>query len=233
MSSGAASCRMGSYKGSGTSPQRLPSCNSHKADLEDDISAITLQPDSWGRYGHDDISAIEDALRKAKDSRSRRTRKAVKDSSEEIKIQGTLGPGITLSFQYTSPPQVDDNRAFELARLRHSIRLSSHSTLTHRAIRHRLDLWNSAVFSAGFGQSAVFGAKSHYGRNALCRSPLFQRGDTRFACVITCGPNRLARRQRQFSGRGAAPVYIEDRQFFPQCGDQGRHPAAHARMKIH
>ncbi|QND60139.1 HNH endonuclease [Mesorhizobium huakuii] len=92
-------------------------CNSHKADLEDDISAITLQPDSWGRYGHDDVSAIEDAQRKAKDSRSRRTRKAVKDSSEHIKIQGTLGPGINLSFQYSSPPQVDENRAFELARL--------------------------------------------------------------------------------------------------------------------
>ncbi|RRH87459.1 hypothetical protein EH240_36135 [Mesorhizobium tamadayense] len=92
-------------------------CNSHKANLEDDISAITLQPDSWGRYGHDDVSAIEDAQRKAKDSRSRRTRKVVKDSSERINLQGTLGPGINLSFQYSSPPQIDDNRSFELARL--------------------------------------------------------------------------------------------------------------------
>ncbi|MBT1159498.1 HNH endonuclease [Aminobacter anthyllidis] len=92
-------------------------CNSRKADLEDDISAITLQPDSWGRYGHGDIAAIEDAQRKARDSRSRRTRKTVKDSSEQIKIQGTLGPGVKLSFQYSSPPQIDDDRAFELARL--------------------------------------------------------------------------------------------------------------------
>ncbi|MER8492214.1 HNH endonuclease [Mesorhizobium australicum] len=92
-------------------------CNSRKADLEDDISAITLQPDSWGRYGHDDIPAIEDALRKARDSRSRRTRKPVKDSGEEIKIHRSLGPGINLSVQYSRPPQIDDDRAFELARL--------------------------------------------------------------------------------------------------------------------
>lgn len=25
-------------------------CNDHKADLENDISAITMQPDAWGRY---------------------------------------------------------------------------------------------------------------------------------------------------------------------------------------
>ncbi|MER8658486.1 hypothetical protein [Mesorhizobium sp. M0847] len=92
-------------------------CNSRKADLEDDISAITLQPDPWGNYGHDDVAAIEDAQRKAKDSRSRRTRKAVKDSSEEIKIRANLGPGINLSFQFSSQPQIDDDRAFELARL--------------------------------------------------------------------------------------------------------------------
>ncbi|WP_192250761.1 hypothetical protein [Mesorhizobium caraganae] len=92
-------------------------CNSLKADLEDDISAITLQPDAWGRYAHDEMGAIEDARRKANNAGSRRTRKAVKDSREEIKLGGTLGPGVDISFQFTGPPQIDDNRAFELARL--------------------------------------------------------------------------------------------------------------------
>ncbi|UCI05144.1 HNH endonuclease [Mesorhizobium sp. B1-1-8] len=92
-------------------------CNSRKADLEDDISAITLQPDAWGRYGHDDTGAMEEARRKANDARSRRTRKPVKDSSEGINIRGSLGPGINISFQFSSPPQIDDQRAFELARL--------------------------------------------------------------------------------------------------------------------
>jgi hypothetical protein len=92
-------------------------CNSRKADLEDDISAITLQPDPWGRYGHDDAGAIEDARRKANNARSRRTRKPVKDSQEQIRLNGSLGPGINPSFQFTAPPQIEDERAFELARL--------------------------------------------------------------------------------------------------------------------
>ncbi|MER8671081.1 HNH endonuclease [Mesorhizobium sp. M1156] len=92
-------------------------CNARKADLEDDISAITLQPDAWGRYAHDDIGAIEDARRKANNAGSRRTRKAVKDSGEEMKLDGTLGPGVDISFRFSGPPQIDDNRAFELARL--------------------------------------------------------------------------------------------------------------------
>ncbi|RWL77969.1 MAG: hypothetical protein EOR69_28505 [Mesorhizobium sp.] len=92
-------------------------CNSHKADLEDDISAITLQPDSWGAHGHADVAAIENGHRKAVHSRSRRTRKSVRDSGERINIHGSLGPGIHVSFQFASPPQIDDHRAFELARL--------------------------------------------------------------------------------------------------------------------
>lgn len=92
-------------------------CNVRKADLEDDISAITLQPDLWGRYGHDDADAIADARRKGKDARSRRTRKAVKDSQEQVRLGGRVGPGINLSFQLTAPPQIEDQRAFELARM--------------------------------------------------------------------------------------------------------------------
>ena len=92
-------------------------CNAQKADLEDDISAITLQPDAWGRYGHEDSSAIADAQRKANDARSRLTKKPVKDSHEQLRLSGSLGPGVHLSFQFTAPPQIDDRRAFELARL--------------------------------------------------------------------------------------------------------------------
>jgi len=92
-------------------------CNSHKADLEDDISAITLQPNAWGRYGHEDPRAIDEAQRKANDARSRRTRKTVQNSSEGINIRRSLGPGINLSFQFSCPPQIDDSRAFELARM--------------------------------------------------------------------------------------------------------------------
>lgn len=92
-------------------------CNNRKSDLEDDIAAITLQPDLWGRFGHEDAAAIEEARRKAANSFSRRTGKKVGDSHETTTLTGKFGPGITFNFNLTSPPQIDRERAFELARM--------------------------------------------------------------------------------------------------------------------
>ena len=92
-------------------------CNGIKADLEDDISAITMQPDSFGRFGHDDETAISDAARKAKNSYSRRARKPVMHSQERMKVNMPFGQGGSISFGFTSPPQVDDSRLFQLARM--------------------------------------------------------------------------------------------------------------------
>src|SRR6266550_9402360 len=50
-------------------------CNSRKSDLEDDISAITLQPNLGERHADPLLEA--EAARKAKGSVSRRTRKRV------------------------------------------------------------------------------------------------------------------------------------------------------------
>lgn len=49
-----------------------PTCNDHKADLEDDISAITMQPDGLGRFPDDDERLHTEAVRKAR-TRNRRT----------------------------------------------------------------------------------------------------------------------------------------------------------------
>ena len=92
-------------------------CNGIKSDLEDDISAITMQPDIFGRYGHDDEVAVLDGHRKAIASRSRRTRKHVKDSREEVTIEGGFAPGVGFSFKFTAPPQADRDRIYKLARL--------------------------------------------------------------------------------------------------------------------
>ena len=92
-------------------------CNGAKADLENDISAITLRPDAWGRFAHDDVEVMKDATRKSRHAVSRRTKKAVKDSHEEFSIKVPFGPGAMLTFNMTAPPQVDDGRVFELARL--------------------------------------------------------------------------------------------------------------------
>ena len=90
-------------------------CNNIKSELENDISAITMQPDALGRFGHEDATGKSEAERKAKNSYSRRTRKRVKESREQIDVRLPLGPGIKCSIQFVGPPQVDDNRVFQLA----------------------------------------------------------------------------------------------------------------------
>lgn len=40
----------------------------------------------------------------------------MKDSQENIKFNMPFGGGATIGFNFTSPPQIDQNRAFELAR---------------------------------------------------------------------------------------------------------------------
>jgi len=92
-------------------------CNGAKSDLEDDISAITMQPDVFGRYGHEDQAAAAHGQRKAKGSHSRRTKRLVKNSHEEMTIKGSFGPGVNMTFKFTGPPQTDQQRVFDLARL--------------------------------------------------------------------------------------------------------------------
>lgn len=92
-------------------------CNGFKSDLEDDISAITMQPDVFGRYGHEDEAGASEAARKAERAFSRRTKKPVKDSQEQMSINVPLGQGASMSFKFTGPPQADRNRVFDLARL--------------------------------------------------------------------------------------------------------------------
>ncbi|WP_146211848.1 hypothetical protein [Mesorhizobium loti] len=44
---------------------------------------------------------------------------------------------------------------FESLRAHHSIQLISLRFLTHEVSRYRLDFWNSAGFSAGFGRTGI------------------------------------------------------------------------------
>lgn len=92
-------------------------CNNRKSDLEDDISAITMQPDQTGQFAHDDEDAATDARRKANKASSRRTKKLVKDSQEQIDINAPWGGGASVTFKFTSPAQINQERVFELARL--------------------------------------------------------------------------------------------------------------------
>lgn len=91
-------------------------CNGHKSDLEDDISAITMQPDLAGKHSHDDEIVKKEARRKARGAFSRRTNKSVENSRENISVEVPFGDA-TFTFNLVSPPQIDEARVFELARL--------------------------------------------------------------------------------------------------------------------
>lgn len=97
------------------------SCNGRKAQLEDDISAISLQPDAAGRYadagGPRDDRLRREALRKGRRSVSRRTARPVGASAERLRFSVPIGQYATLKGDFTSPPQVDDERVAELALL--------------------------------------------------------------------------------------------------------------------
>lgn len=92
-------------------------CNGIKSDLEDDISAISMQADIFGQHGHEDAGAAAAAVQKAGGSYSRRTKKLVKDSQEELTFSVSLGAGANVTFNFVGQPQIDSSRIFQLARL--------------------------------------------------------------------------------------------------------------------
>lgn len=91
-------------------------CNCLKSDLEDDLSAISMQPDSWGQFSNPDPLLATEAARKAEKSISRRTGRQIELSSEKQTISSTFGHG-TMAFGFVAPPQADLQRVFELSRL--------------------------------------------------------------------------------------------------------------------
>lgn len=94
--------------------QACEGCNNGKAELEDDISAITMHPSMIGWTGDEHPALREDALRKAQNSIHRSTKKPVIDSSQNFNIT-YKGEGISIKFSGAAPPQLNPNRAYDLA----------------------------------------------------------------------------------------------------------------------
>ncbi len=90
-------------------------CNNIKSDLEDDLSAITMQPDPSARFRRDDETLLREARRKAAKSVSRRTGKRVAESSETFQIRGSVIPGLNVEFKFIAPPQLDEARVHQLS----------------------------------------------------------------------------------------------------------------------
>jgi hypothetical protein len=94
-----------------------PQCNGRKSDLEDDLSAVTMAPDVEGRLATDDALLASEAGRKGTGSVSRRTGKPVAKSAEAFTVRTGLGSSISVTAKMVGPPQLNHQRAFELARL--------------------------------------------------------------------------------------------------------------------
>jgi hypothetical protein len=84
-------------------------CNGRKANLEDDISAITLYR-ALEYYPHD-AELANLVLHKAEGSRSRRTGRPVVRSHEQFDVQGTLMGAANLTFGFASPPKSTEGGA--------------------------------------------------------------------------------------------------------------------------
>jgi hypothetical protein len=92
-------------------------CNVRKSDLEDDLSAVTMQADSFGRYPAADPDLVKEAARKAARSISRRTGKPVRQSAVTLSVQSSPVSGLSISATLVAPAQPDASRAAELARM--------------------------------------------------------------------------------------------------------------------
>lgn len=90
-------------------------CNLKKSDLEDDISSITMAHHLLGFTAMNNVKLQEEARRKAHRSTSRKTNKKVKDSSESISFQISPSPSLSISGNFSAPPQLTEERAGKLA----------------------------------------------------------------------------------------------------------------------
>ena len=92
-------------------------CNRRKSDLEDDIAAITMHFHVAGLPQMSDSRAQAEATRRGAKSASRKTGRPVAESHATLKFSRKLGNTGEVQFSFTAPPQLDDARVYELARL--------------------------------------------------------------------------------------------------------------------
>lgn len=88
-------------------------CNNGKSLLEDEISAITLQPEV-GRL-HSDPALREIAAQKSIGSTSQLTGKKVSESAGTHRLEFALASNATATFQFVAPPQLLNSTVLQLA----------------------------------------------------------------------------------------------------------------------
>lgn len=88
-------------------------CNDDKADLESDISAITMQPDAEQQFAAKDLRLAAEAQRKGQ-TINRRTGRFVSEVEAAPSIT-MCSPGLSFSFSFVQPAQLDQDRLHRLA----------------------------------------------------------------------------------------------------------------------
>ena len=91
------------------------SCNREKADLEDELSAVSLLPAALTEYADPDLA--RESARKAAGSRSRSTGRSVARSRASVRAQAGAGSGLSVRLDLTGAPPIDDRRVGRLAML--------------------------------------------------------------------------------------------------------------------
>ena len=92
-------------------------CNNAKARLENELAAISMQPDSYGKYAIDDDLLKAEATRKAAKSISSRTGRPINESGEQLKFETRHPAGLLVSVSLEAPAQVSSEVVFELCRM--------------------------------------------------------------------------------------------------------------------
>lgn len=98
--------------------QACDACNNLKSDLEDELSALSMIPDAGQPHSAPDHERLADELaRKMRGAYSRTTKKPIGDSSEELKLNAEISPGLRVTLGLASPPRFDELRVYQLALL--------------------------------------------------------------------------------------------------------------------
>lgn len=109
-------------------------CNSKKADLEDEVSALTLQASGDGTYVDSDPLLFAEAQRKGAGARSRKTGRPLLASRERITATGDLNSLGSMTLDLVAPPAVAPDRVAQLAAFHFQ---GFFSRLTYRPVDRR------------------------------------------------------------------------------------------------
>ncbi|MFT3685292.1 MAG: hypothetical protein QM783_10265 [Phycisphaerales bacterium] len=90
-------------------------CNSTKSQLENEVAAISMQPDAWGRHPENDHQLASEAMRRAQSVKNSRTGKPLHIPEKPIVSEYDVMPGLRMTFSLVAPAQLSDDQAFRLA----------------------------------------------------------------------------------------------------------------------